>query len=310
LNTMVKDILQGVVITSLIITLTVFLPVFGLFCTVLIPLPVLYFRAKLGRVFGAVVAVLSLAVTTAVIGSFSLDSLFLVELLIIGFLLGELIEMNVSIERTLVATCSGVVLTSLIGLLIFSHLSNQGLYDLVSSYIRKNLELSLALYRDMGVSEAGIQMIADSLDRIQDVLVGITPALVVVSTLITAWIVLLLARPLFRKKGMFYPNHGNLNRWKAPEHLVWAVIGFAVMLLIPDSLPRIVGLNGLMILLTVYFFQGMAIVSFFFEKKHLPRLLRVFLYSLIFIQQIVLLVVIGLGFFDMWVNFRKLEVQP
>jgi len=307
---MVKDILQGVVITSLIITLTVFLPILGLFCTVLIPLPVLYFRAKLGRAFGAVVPALSLAVTTIVIGSFSLDSLFLVELLFIGFLLGELFEMNVTIERTMVVTGGGVVVTSLAGLLIFSRLSNQSLYELVSGYIRKNLELSITLYRDMGVSESGIQLIVDSLDRLQEVLVGITPALAIISTLITAWIVLLLAKPLFRRKGMFYPNHGDLNRWKAPEQLVWAVIGCAVMLLIPSSLLRIIGLNGLMILLTVYFFQGMAIVSFFFEKKHLPRLLRIFLYSLIFLQQMVLLVVIGLGFFDMWVNFRKLEVQP
>jgi hypothetical protein len=34
--------------------------------------------------------------------------------------------------------------------------------------------------------------------------------------------------------------------------------------------------------------------------------LRLFLYSLIALQQIVLLIVVALGFFDMWLNFRKL----
>ncbi len=307
---MVKDILQGVVITSLIMVLTVFLPIIGLFCTVLIPLPVFFFRAKLGRAVGAAVPALSLLVTTAIIGRLAMDSLFLVELLIIGFVLGELIEMNISIERTMVYTCGAVVSTSLAGLLIVSSLTGQSLLSLVSDYIRKNLELSMALYRDMGVSEEALQLLAHSLNKLQEVLLGITPALVIISTLITAWVVLLLAKPLFLRKGLFFPEHGNLNRWKAPEFLVWAVIGSAVMLLIPHSFLRTVGLNGLMISLTVYFFQGMAIVSFFFEKKHLPRLLRIFLYSLIFFQQIVLLVVVGLGFFDIWVNFRKLEVQP
>jgi uncharacterized protein YybS (DUF2232 family) len=61
--------------------------------------------------------------------------------------------------------------------------------------------------------------------------------------------------------------------------------------------------------MSVYFFQGIAIVSFYFNKKRFPRVIRIFLYTLIAIQQLVLLAVIGLGFFDMWFNFRKLGKQ-
>ena len=42
-----------------------------------------------------------------------------------------------------------------------------------------------------------------------------------------------------------------------------------------------------------YFFQGIAIVSFYFDKKRLPRFVRVFLYTLVALQQLVLLAVIG-----------------
>jgi len=38
-------------------------------------------------------------------------------------------------------------------------------------------------------------------------------------------------------------------------------------------------------------------------------MIRFFLYSLIALQQMVLLLVIGLGFFDMWLNFRRLDTQ-
>jgi uncharacterized protein YybS (DUF2232 family) len=61
--------------------------------------------------------------------------------------------------------------------------------------------------------------------------------------------------------------------------------------------------------MSVYFFQGIAIVSFYFNKKQFPRIIRIFLYTLIAVQQLVLLAVIGLGFFDMWFNFRKLAKQ-
>ena len=72
---------------------------------------------------------------------------------------------------------------------------------------------------------------------------------------------------------------------------------------------KMIALNGLLVLMTVYFFQGIAVVSFFFEKKGFPKLLRFFLYSFIALQHIVLLVVIGVGFFDMWLNFRKLNSE-
>ena len=65
----------------------------------------------------------------------------------------------------------------------------------------------------------------------------------------------------------------------------------------------------MLILLMVYFLQGIAVVSYFFEKKRFPRMLRLFLYSLIALQQIILLFIIGLGLFDMWLNFRKLNLK-
>jgi hypothetical protein len=82
---------------------------------------------------------------------------------------------------------------------------------------------------------------------------------------------------------------------------------FGVMLLLPGTLFKLLGLNGIIILMSIYFFVGIAIVSFFFEKKKLPRMLRFVLYSIMAFQQIILLLLIGLGFFDTWLNVRKLE---
>ena len=140
-------------------------------------------------------------------------------------------------------------------------------------------------------------------------LVRIIPSLVVSSTLILIWTSVLLARPLLRKKKLFCPEFGKLNLWKAPDFLVWGVIACGLIILLFDNPMRVIGLNALIILMPVYFFQGIAIVSYFFEKKSLPRRLRIVLYSLIAIQQLLLLAVIGLGFFDMWLNFRKIETQ-
>lgn len=304
-----KDILTGVVITLSIITVSVFMPLIGFFCSLFLPLPILFYRSKLGRKTGLIIPAVALAIMIVLLGSLSVDIVFFMEMLLLGFLLSEFFEMNLSVEKTILFTCGGVLLAGLLGLALYSNIASTSIYALVSDYITRNLELTMALYESMGASQDFIIRFSNSLDQIKQGLMRIIPAMVAVSTLLVAWSNLLMARPFFKRRGVFYPDFGALNLWKAPEYLIWVLIGCGGLLLIPGSFFKIVGLNGLLVLMIVYFFQGIAIVSYFFEKKRFPRFLRLFLYTLIAIQQIILLFIIGLGLFDMWLNFRKINAK-
>jgi uncharacterized protein YybS (DUF2232 family) len=306
---MIKDIVNGFLITSLIFLISVFIPIVGFVAALFIPLPILFYRLKLGRKPGAIISAGAGLVMIALIGGISLDVLFFAELLLIGFVLGELIELNLSIEKTVLYACGSALLAGLAGLLISSVLSGEGIYTIVSRYVGKNLELTMVLYRNMGMPEESIELISRSLEKIRHILVSIVPALVSASTLFITWISILLAKPVLQSRSLFYPDFGPLNVWKAPEYLVWGVIGCGISLFLPSTAVKTISLNGLLILMTVYFFQGIAIVSFYFNKKRFPRIIRVSLYTLIALQQLVLLVVIGLGFFDLWFNFRRLGKQ-
>ena len=303
---MVKDIVTGVSITSLIFLISVFIPIIGFVAALFIPLPILFYRLRLGRINGLVIPIISSLVMVVFIGGISLDILFFAGLLLIGFILGELFELNLSIEKTTLYASGSVVLSGLIGLIISSMLTGEGVFGIVSNYVAKNLELTLVLYQSMGMSQENVQLISQSLDKIQHVLVTIIPALVSTSTLFVAWISILLAKPVLISRSLHYPDFGPLNLWMAPDYLVWVVIGCGLAVFLPIPVIKVIGLNGLLILMTVYFFQGIAIVSYYFNKKRFPKILRVFLYTLMALQQLILLAVIGLGFFDLWINFRRL----
>jgi len=304
-----KDILSGITITTLIFGVSVYMPIIGFISAIFIPLPTLFYRSKLGRKTGAIIPFLAIVLMVAVLGGISVDTLFFFELLLLGYILSELFELDLSVEKTMPYASSSVVLTGIVCLLFYSTISNTGIIALVSEYVAKNLELTLSLYENMGVSAETIEMISASLENIQYVLIRIIPAIVIASTFFIAWTCLLLARPILLSRELFYPDFGTLNLWKAPETLIWGLIGLGVMLMLPYKTFKIIGLNGLLILMTIYFFQGIAIVSFYFEKKQFPRFLRFFLYSLIALQQVILLIVIGLCVFDMWLNFRKLDAN-
>ncbi|MBN2251676.1 MAG: DUF2232 domain-containing protein, partial [Candidatus Altiarchaeota archaeon] len=108
------------------------------------------------------------------------------------------------------------------------------------------------------------------------------------------------------KKGMWYPSFGDLSRWKIFDKVVWLVVIAGIFIMIPLETLRILGLNILIVLLFIYMLQGLAIMSFFFQRKNVPVFMRALGYFLVFAQQFLLLIVAGVGLIDTWVDFRKL----
>jgi len=232
------------------------------------PLPLLFYRLKLGRKAGVVIFAVTVIIMTALLDGLSIDMFFFVGLLFLGFVLGEFFELNLSIEKTILYSCGSVLLSGFVILLIYSNMAGKNIGVLVSDYVKQNLELTMVLYQSMGMSEESIRIISNSLEHIQYVLVRIVPAMVVISTFFVAWTSLLLARPLLKSKSLFFPTFGSLQQWRSPEFLVWGVIGCGLLLIFPSKAIKVLALNGLLILMPVYFFQGIAIVSHFFNKKN------------------------------------------
>ncbi|MGD8494075.1 MAG: DUF2232 domain-containing protein, partial [Desulfobacterales bacterium] len=289
----------------LILAASIIIPIFGIFCSLLLPLPILYYRIKLGRTISALIPIIALVMMVIVVSTFPFDIVFVAVLLIIGFSLGELLESQISIEKTMLITGGLVFFGGAICFILFSAVSGHDLFDEFSRSVADNREFLLALYRNMGMPADNIPDFTRFLDEIQKVVIRILPALLITSTFFIIWMNLLLGRTLLKSRQMPHPDYGRLNIWQAPDYLVWGVIGCGLLILIPDDVAKTIGLNGLITLMMIYFFQGIAIVSFFFEKKHVPRFAKIILYALLVLQE-VLMVVIAIGFIDVWANFRKL----
>lgn len=305
-----KDVVNGIALSSIIQIASLHLFFVGVFGILVCPLPILYYRFKCGRRIGLLIAGAAFLLAAAVLERSAADHALWGMMMLLGFVLGELFVLNPGIEWTVAASGGSACLAGLAGLAVYALFNERSIGGLANDYVAQHLAVTLEAYRKMGVSSENVALLADSLETIQYILVRIIPGLGISASWFVAWCNLMLARPVLRLKGFSTPDFGRLNRWRAPEQLVWGVIGCGALLLLPLQGLKIMGLNGLIILLTVYFFQGLAIVAHFFDRKNIPAFLRVILYSLIFLQQVVLIFVIGLGFFDIWLNFRKLDRDP
>ncbi|MEW6076779.1 MAG: YybS family protein [Thermodesulfobacteriota bacterium] len=308
-NGISRDIISGVAISSLIVFVSSRLPVLGALGLLSLPLPIFYYRAKLGRKNGLIMLAAVIGVISLIIGGASPDLIFVAGLLMTGFVLCELVERQMSIEQTLMLTGGLVFFAGVFGLIVYSNMAGAHPWALLTAYIGENLAFSLKLYKDVGMPAEQVQIISQSLETIQYYLVRILPSLCGAFLLLVAWITFLGARTVLIKRGMGFPDFGRLNTWQAPEPLVWGVIASGGLLLLSYSPARLIALNALILLMTIYFFQGIAIVSYWFEKKHLPAAMRFFIYSLIALWHVLLVFIVGLGFFDVWADFRRLK-QP
>jgi uncharacterized protein YybS (DUF2232 family) len=301
-----KDVIVTIAVTTLISMAALHLTVLGPFVGLFVPLPILFYRSKLGRSSGLLILIAVSLIVTSFVGLNSLGTAaFLFELGLVGLILPEVFEMNLSVEKTVGFTAGGVLTMGALILALYTLVSTTSPWALASDYVEKSVKLALAMYREMDVSEEKIDMLSQSLDGILYVMLRIIPAIMIVATLFVVWSNLLLARLVLRSKELFCPDFGRLNQWKAPEHLVWVAIASGVLLLFGHPGIKMLGINGLIVMMMIYFFQGIAVVSFYFEKKQFPKILRILLYSLIAIQQPLLLVVVALGFFDIWIDLRR-----
>jgi len=301
-----KDVIVAIAVTTLVSMAALHLTVLGPFVGLFVPLPILFYRSKLGRSSGLLILIAVSLIVTSFVGLNSLGTAaFLFELGLVGLILPEVFEMNLSVEKTVGFTAGGVLTMGALILALYTLVSTTSPWALASDYVEKSVKLALAMYREMDVSEEKIDMLSQSLDGILYVMLRIIPAIMIVATLFVVWSNLLLARLVLRSKELFCPDFGRLNQWKAPEHLVWVAIASGVLLLFGHPGIKMLGINGLIVMMMIYFFQGIAVVSFYFEKKQFPKILRILLYSLIAIQQPLLLVVVALGFFDIWIDLRR-----
>lgn len=169
--------------------------------------------------------------------------------------------------------------------------------------LRSGVDVAVSTYGSVGLSESSLAAVQADRDTLVDGLIEVLPALLVLCGALMVIVNLVLLR-----RWTNTLRDVDLRLWRTPEALIWALIvaGFAMFL--PVQPVTVVARNAFIVLLGCYFCQGLAIVSYFLERLRLPRGVRVAGYLLIAVQHIVAGIVLALGIFDLWGNFRRLSI--
>jgi len=281
----------------------------GPFLSLLTPLPFVYYVTKLGFHRGLQVAALAMAamvLTAGVMGHPQLI-LFGVEFVSLGLFLAVLFSRKMSTGRT-ICLATGLMLLLSLALVFFLALSREmNIGEVMVSYLDDHLKATIKSYQQMGLTKEQALELEGYGRAVLDILRRIYPSLVIVGTGFAVWINVAMAKLLFRYGKLEYPDPMPMDRWQAPDHLVWGVIFSGFALFVISGTGKWVAINVLIVAMAVYLFQGLSILFFFLNKYHVPTWMRVGIYFLIAVQQVFFALMALVGLFDQWIDFRKIH---
>jgi uncharacterized protein YybS (DUF2232 family) len=273
------------------------------------PLPTLYYYLKSNRARGVAILAPSLTISLiflTIINAYT-NVLLITMLAAAGIMISECLKRNFSLEKTVSYSVAAIFCLGAMFVLYQSYDRGVAPWQLVGTYIQKQILYSVKVYAGLNIAAEQINMIKENIAAIVSSITLIFPSLFLVTVTFIVWVNLLAGRILFKKSGLPGIDFGDLSSWKAPDKMVWYLIAAGATVLLSDQRTAFIGWNMLVVIMSVYLLAGLAIVSFFLKKSPLPTGFRYLIYFLIFAQQIATLLVVAAGLFDLWADFRKLN---
>jgi uncharacterized protein YybS (DUF2232 family) len=300
-----KEIAAGLFVTVILFLSMYLVPLGGFLGGVLTPLPTLLSVAKWGRPLGYIVPGGAALVCFPLLASLDLVEgiPYLCCLLCAGALLGVAARRRWPAQKAV--PLAGLVVAGTGALLVWlaSRQAGGGLAEFMEQYSRDAIKSAFAL---LGPDSAEHASIEAAMLAAVPFFVRLAPGMIVSSALLISWLNLLLARKYARICSVPELAWEDWSRWRAPEHLVWGVVGGGFAALAAGGFLKYAGVNLLLAAGTVYFLQGLAVIGFYFDRWKLPRVFRAAVYAILLMQQFASLGAVLIGLFDMWLDFRRL----
>jgi uncharacterized protein YybS (DUF2232 family) len=301
------DIIKGSAMTTALFLAYLSLPFIGMLPGMVALSPGVYYSLKNGRGAGCVIVAASAALLAIVVGPAS-TAIYLMQCGVMTLALPEFLARGKGGSRSIVYGVAINLVVILAVALAYGLASGIDLHLQVVKGISSSIAQTLALYEKTGITGDDLKTLQQGMQQAGTLIGQIYPALVTVGLSIVAGFNLL----LLRKIAARYPVPlalGEFNRFKNPDQLVWLLIVAGFTMLIDDDKVRLAALNLLIVIISLYFVQGMAVIGHFFNRFVVPAFARFIFYLLLAVQPFLALAVAVLGIFDLWGDFRSPKKQ-
>jgi uncharacterized protein YybS (DUF2232 family) len=309
----VRKLTEGAILIAaftVLLLLTIYVPVIGMVVNLFLPLPFLLFAAKND------LKSIIVFIVTSVILSFITGTIFALPLTLAygltGAVMGYLLQMNKS-RTTILISGSIVFLCNLVvQYIVTTAFFHFNIIDEMIKTIHDSLSMSTKMLKDMGQQQQSAKVL-DQFEKGLGLIKTLVPSLFVMASFIIVFCIQLLSLPIIKRFGIKVENWKPFREISLPRSLIWYYLATMLgnLLLHPETGTY---LNSVLVNLTYILqlfmvFQGLSFMFYFFyqrgTQKSIPVILSIFTILIpVFLYIIGILGIIDLGF-DVRRRFEK-----
>lgn len=214
-------------------------------------------------------------------------------------------------DHAVVFALAAVVVGTMLGLFGYAAAQGQGPLAMTNQIIGQEIDQATGFMNRMFAESAATTVEADRLakavEQMAEFMRRAYPGMVV----LVSGLLLLGMTGLLKavSQGRYQIPGPPFAEWKAPELLVWILIAGGFTVVLTGGALQTLAMNLLVVLLPVYFLQGLAIIDHFFRRKAVSPVLRVLGFLFATLVNPLPMLVAGMGVFDLWFDFRKPREQ-
>jgi uncharacterized protein YybS (DUF2232 family) len=279
------------------------IPIAGSVFSLLTPLPLILLSLRAGRVV-ALLGVFAVGIGVAGLLGPGHAWFFYIQFGLPAMVLAETIRRQWAPEVSVAVGSLTVVAGALVGLCILAWGAGGSILDFLVHRLDIAVRDAMELYAKMGVAPDEVGPLFGSGEEVRTFLLATSPGLFMAAALLSTSVNFFLAR----RGAVDGTVSGGLSQgftWRVPDWLVWVFIGSGALLLSGLPIAKEIGFNGLLVMMTVYFLQGLAIAVFWIRRLRLSPFVGFVGMVLLLLQPLLLLLVTLVGLFDIWVVFRR-----
>jgi len=311
-----RDVIKGIAATLLLFLMYAGLPLIGasagiimyaglsLICApagIIAPFPALFYSLKQGRIAGLAIVLVTLAVLALFNPAIAIFYLFQAGLL--SLFLADFLRRGEGGARSIAGAVAGIMILTVVSAAIYTLRSGINLNETIRAGIDASITQTAALYQKGGFSAEELTAIQEAFKQSVALFGTIYPAALLLLLVVFAGLNL----SLLRKSAGYLPRPpllGPLSAYRNPDHLIWLLIVPGFCLLLDNPVVFQPALNILIVVVGLYFIQGLAIIVMFFDRFAITPFMRGLFYVLLALQSFLVIGVALFGIFDLWFNFR------
>lgn len=303
-------------ITAIIALAGMFIPLFN-FLTLLVTAVPIIIAVVRNDFYAGFLASLIAAFLIFVLAGPIQSILFYIQFMLMALAYGYMFKKQISIGKILVIGTTITVISTLLilGLMMFvSNIDWQQQKEMLLNTVDETLQLYekygvLQQLEEQGISQAELKK---NLLASLRIFLRVIPAMLILASILSSIVNFVVAKFFLRRIGFQVEKFPPFTEWRLPWYTIWGlIIGWGSFLL-GDYLQQdffvIVGQNILIAYSIILFVLGLSVISFFFKKRKISILGRLFFILLVILMlQPMVLITVFLGMFDLVLDYRKLN---